>query len=70
MDNDNGNIESNIPSFLDKNSGASDNFDYSMTKIDIGTAGSIANVLLTIIPPISISGIDHDIQIIGGTDVK
>ena len=70
LDNDNDNIESNIPSFLAQNSGASDNFDYSMTKIDIGTAGSIANVLLTIIPPISISGIDHDIQIIGGTDVK
>ena len=61
---------SNTSSFLKNNSNASDNFDYSVTKIDIGTAGSIANVLLTIIPVISICGIDHDIQIIGGTDVK
>jgi RNA 3'-terminal phosphate cyclase (ATP) len=45
-------------------------FDYGITKIDIGTAGSIANVLLTIIPAISFSGINHDLQIIGGTDVQ
>jgi len=45
-------------------------FDYSITKIDIGTAGSIANVLLTIIPAISFSGINHNLQIVGGTDVQ
>jgi RNA 3'-terminal phosphate cyclase (ATP) len=45
-------------------------FDYGITKIDIGTAGSIANVLLTIIPAISFSGINHDLQIVGGTDVQ
>jgi hypothetical protein len=33
-----------------------------MTKIDTGTAGSIANVLLTIISAISLSGIDHSVQ--------
>jgi RNA 3'-terminal phosphate cyclase (ATP) len=50
--------------------GHTDYFDYSITKIDIGTAGSIANVLLTIIPAISFSGISHDLQIVGGTDVQ
>ena len=45
-------------------------FDYGITKIDIGTAGSIANVLLTIIPAISFSGINHELQIVGGTDVQ
>ena len=45
-------------------------FDYGITKIDIGTAGSIANVLLAIIPAISFSGINHDLQIVGGTDVQ
>ena len=45
-------------------------FDYGITKIDIGTAGSIANVLMTIIPAISFSGINHDLQIVGGTDVQ
>jgi RNA 3'-terminal phosphate cyclase (ATP) len=69
LNNDNTNSNSNT-SFLDNYSSASDNFDYGMTKIDIGTAGSIANVLLTIIPAISISGIDHNVQVIGGTDIK
>jgi RNA 3'-terminal phosphate cyclase (ATP) len=45
-------------------------FDYGITKIDIGTAGSIANVLLTVIPAISFSGINHELQIVGGTDVQ
>jgi RNA 3'-terminal phosphate cyclase len=49
LDDDN-NVNGNNSSFLNNNSSSSDNFDYSMTKIDIGTAGSIANVLLTIIP--------------------
>ncbi|MFL6345634.1 MAG: RNA 3'-terminal phosphate cyclase [Nitrososphaeraceae archaeon] len=50
--------------------GNTDYFDYGITKIDIGTAGSIANVLMTIIPAISFSGISHDLQIVGGTDVQ
>ncbi|HYZ50161.1 MAG TPA: RNA 3'-terminal phosphate cyclase, partial [Nitrososphaeraceae archaeon] len=45
-------------------------FDYAITKIDIGTAGSIANVLMTIIPAISFSGINHELQIVGGTAVQ
>jgi RNA 3'-terminal phosphate cyclase (ATP) len=69
-DNNSSNCNSSSSSFLNKNSSSSDNFDYSMNKIDIGTAGSIANVLLTIIPAISLSRINHDIQIIGGTDVR
>ena len=46
------------------------NFEYGVTKIDIGTAGSIPLVLLTIIPAISISGKSHSLQVIGGTDVR
>ena len=65
LDNDN-----NINTFLNDNFRSSDNFEYHTTKIDIGTAGSITNVLLTIIPAISLYGIDHSVQIIGGTDVK
>jgi RNA 3'-terminal phosphate cyclase (ATP) len=52
------------------NSSSSDNFEYGMRIIDIGTAGSIPLVLLTIIPAISLSGINHSLQIIGGTDVR
>ncbi|MFL6432207.1 MAG: RNA 3'-terminal phosphate cyclase [Nitrososphaeraceae archaeon] len=50
--------------------GSTDYFDYGITKIDIGTAGSISNVLMTIIPAICFSGISHDLQIVGGTDVQ
>jgi RNA 3'-terminal phosphate cyclase len=52
------------------NSSSSDNFEYGLRTIDIGTAGSIPLVLLTIIPAISLSGINHSLQIIGGTDVR
>ncbi len=62
--------DKNADYFLNNHSKPSDSFDYSRTKIDIGTAGSIANVLLTIIPAISVSGVNHAVQIIGGTDVK
>lgn len=51
-------------------SGEAGNFEYGVTKIDIGTAGSIPLVLLTIIPAISISGRSHSLQVIGGTDVR
>ena len=62
--------DKNADYFLNNHSKPSESFDYSRTKIDIGTAGSIANVLLTIIPAISVSGVNHTVQIIGGTDVK
>jgi RNA 3'-terminal phosphate cyclase (ATP) len=55
---------------LNINSSSPDTFEYGMTNIDIGTAGSIPLVLLTIIPAISLSGINHSLQIIGGTDVR
>ena len=55
---------------LNNDSSSSDTFEYGMTNIDIGTAGSIPLVLLTIIPAISLSGINHSLQIIGGTDVR
>ncbi|MFL6433352.1 MAG: RNA 3'-terminal phosphate cyclase [Nitrososphaeraceae archaeon] len=59
-----------IPTHYNHPFGRADYFDYGITKIDIGTAGSIANVLMTIIPAISFSGISHDLQIVGGTDVQ
>jgi RNA 3'-terminal phosphate cyclase (ATP) len=62
--------DKNADYFLNNHSKPSESFDYSRSKIDIGTAGSIANVLLTIIPAISVSGVNHTVQIIGGTDVK
>ncbi|MGC2428219.1 MAG: RNA 3'-terminal phosphate cyclase [Nitrososphaeraceae archaeon] len=65
-DNDN----NNISSLNNNNSSSSNNFEYGMTNMDIGTAGSIPLVLLTIIPAISLSGINHSLQIIGGTDVR
>ncbi len=58
------------PPYYNHRFGRANNFDYGITKIDIGTAGSIANVLLTIIPAISFSGISHNLQILGGTDVQ
>jgi RNA 3'-terminal phosphate cyclase (ATP) len=59
-----------IPPHDNHSFGSTDYFDYGITKIDIGTAGSIVNVLMTIIPAISFSGISHDLQIVGGTDVQ
>jgi RNA 3'-terminal phosphate cyclase (ATP) len=59
-----------IPPHYNHPFGRTDYFDNGVTKIDIGTAGSIANVLLTIIPAISFSGISHNLQILGGTDVQ
>jgi RNA 3'-terminal phosphate cyclase (ATP) len=43
-----------IPPHYNHPFGRTDYFDYGITKIDIGTAGSIVNVLITIIPAISI----------------
>lgn len=59
-----------IPPHYNHHFRRTDYFDYGITKIDIGTAGSIANVLMTIIPAISFSGISHNLQILGGTDVQ
>jgi RNA 3'-terminal phosphate cyclase (ATP) len=45
-------------------------FSGASARIDIGTAGSIPMVLLTVIPAVSLSGTGVDIEIAGGTDVK
>jgi RNA 3'-terminal phosphate cyclase (ATP) len=47
-----------------------DHFEGGEFKIDIGTAGSIPMILLTIIPALALSGKGLNFQIIGGTDVK
>lgn len=45
-------------------------FAGSAYKIDIGTAGSIPLTLMTVIPAVSLSGNNLEIEITGGTDVK
>ncbi len=38
--------------------------------LDIGTAGSITMVLQAAIPAVSLSGVDAEVELIGGTDVR
>jgi len=47
-----------------------DKFDESITRVDIGTAGSITMVLQTVIPSVALAGKSLNIRIIGGTDVR
>jgi RNA 3'-terminal phosphate cyclase (ATP) len=47
-----------------------DKFDGSITRVDIGTAGSITMVLQTVIPSVALAGKSLNIRIIGGTDVR
>ena len=47
-----------------------DQYEGGELKIDIGTAGSIPMVLLTVIPAVALSGRGLSIHAIGGTDVK
>ncbi|HEY1248942.1 MAG TPA: RNA 3'-terminal phosphate cyclase [Nitrososphaera sp.] len=48
----------------------SDRFKGGAVKFDIGTAGSIPLVLMTVIPAVSLSNNSLEIEIRGGTDVK
>ncbi len=48
----------------------SDKFDGGSVKLDIGTAGSIPLILMTVVPAVSLSNNSLQIEIIGGTDVK
>lgn len=45
-------------------------FEGGNAKIDVGTAGSISLLLMTVIPAVSLSGNSLQIEVIGGTDVR
>ena len=47
-----------------------DKFEGGSVKIDVGTAGSIPLILLTVMPAVSLSNNSLSIELIGGTDVK
>lgn len=48
----------------------SDKFRGGSVKFDIGTAGSIPLILMTVVPAVSLSNKSLQIEVIGGTDVK
>src|SRR5919202_591940 len=48
----------------------SDKFEGGSLKFDIGTAGSIPLILMTVVPAVSMSNNSLQIEISGGTDVK
>jgi RNA 3'-terminal phosphate cyclase (ATP) len=48
----------------------SDKFEGGSIKFDIGTAGSIPLLLMTVVPAVSLSNNSLQIEITGGTDVK
>jgi RNA 3'-terminal phosphate cyclase (ATP) len=48
----------------------SDRFEGGSVKIDIGTAGSIPLILMTLVPAVSLSNNSLQIEVTGGTDVK
>ena len=48
----------------------SDKFKGGSVKFDIGTAGSIPLILMTVVPAVSLSNNSLLIEVIGGTDVK
>jgi RNA 3'-terminal phosphate cyclase (ATP) len=48
----------------------SDKFEGGSIKFDIGTAGSIPLILMTVVPAVSLSNNSLQIEITGGTDVK
>ena len=48
----------------------SDKFEGGSIKFDIGTAGSIPLILMTVMPAVSLSNNSLQIEITGGTDVK
>jgi RNA 3'-terminal phosphate cyclase (ATP) len=48
----------------------SDKFEGGSIRVDVGTAGSIPLILLTVVPAVSLSNNSLAIELIGGTDVK
>jgi RNA 3'-terminal phosphate cyclase (ATP) len=48
----------------------SDKFTPKATKFDVGTAGSIPMLLLTVVPAVALSGNHVELEIGGGTDVR
>ena len=48
----------------------SDKFEGGSIKLDIGTAGSIPLILMTVVPAVSLSNNSLQIEVTGGTDVK
>jgi RNA 3'-terminal phosphate cyclase (ATP) len=48
----------------------SDKFEGGSIKIDIGTAGSIPLILMTVVPAVSLSNNSLQIEVTGGTDVR
>ena len=48
----------------------SDKFEGGSIKFDIGTAGSIPLILMTVVPTVSLSNNSLQIEVTGGTDVK
>lgn len=48
----------------------SDKFEGGSIKFDIGTAGSIPLILMTVVPAVSLSNNSLQIEVTGGTDVK
>jgi RNA 3'-terminal phosphate cyclase (ATP) len=45
-------------------------FEGGSVKFDVGTAGSIPMILMTVVPPVSLSNKSLEIEITGGTDVR
>jgi len=48
----------------------SDRFGGGSLKVDVGTAGSIPMILMTVVPAVSLSNNSLSIELVGGTDVK
>ena len=48
----------------------SDKFEGGSIKFDIGTAGSIPLILMTVVPAVSLTNNSLEIEVTGGTDVK
>jgi len=48
----------------------SDKFEGGSTKFDVGTAGSIPLILMTVVPAVSLSNNSLHIEVTGGTDVR
>jgi RNA 3'-terminal phosphate cyclase (ATP) len=48
----------------------SDQFEGGSVKVDVGTAGSIPMILMAVVPAVSLSNKNLEIEITGGTDVR
>ncbi len=48
----------------------SEKFEGGQAKFDVGTAGSVPMILLTVVPAVALSKNQLELEVIGGTDVK